>query len=97
MSAPAKKQIALRALMYYLRRYVAQVRGRKSQLAAYYLKATGTKLHKGVLWRHLTLATEPPGSTLLVYLTFLHTAKAIRPAKPGAGLFRYSFPKLLKP
>lgn len=91
---PKKKQIAVRLLMLYFGRYLAAERGRKAEFRRYYFKRTGEKMHQGVLWKHTSLNKEPAGSTLLVYLNYLHEQKAIAPAK--SGLFRYTLPQLLK-
>lgn len=86
----------IRAILYYLRRYLAAEPGRPSLLIAEYRKKTGKDLHRSTLWRHLKLTVEPPASTLLIYLVFLHRERAIKASKRTGKLFIYAFPALLK-
>lgn len=86
----------IRALLYYLRRYLEANPGRQSKLAAEFAKSTGKNLHRSTLWRHLKLSVDPDASTLLIYLIFLHREKAIRAATRPGKLFVYAHPELLK-
>lgn len=84
--------------MYYLRRYIQEDPKRKARLLARYRKINKTPLDLSTLWRHISLRTEPPGSMLLFYLSFLHRESAINPGQDRAsGLFTYTFPELLRP
>ncbi len=88
--------LQVRALMYYLARYVEADRARHERLvkhcARHGMKSTGT-----TLWRNLNLRTDPPAAAFIAYLYFLHREKAIRPPRgKERDLFLYAFPELLR-
>ncbi len=89
-------QIPFRLVMYYLKRYLDQDRTRYRDLRATFEKTTGAELQSTTLWRHLSLRQEPPATTFLIYLGFLHREKAIAVAPTGPELFAFTFPELMK-
>jgi len=90
------KKTQIRALMYYLRRYLAGDPARRARLFVAFRKFAGVPLQRNSLWRQTMLRVEPPGSTLLAYLGFLLREKAITPDKTGKSLFVYAHPELLR-
>lgn len=89
------KTLTIRALLYYLRRFLLKVPAARPRLLALHLKMNKAPLQKNTLWRHTTLKIEPTSATLLVYLTFLRREGAIEP-NGKKSLFVYSFPELLR-
>ncbi len=73
----------MRALLYYVRRYVREDDARRLRLYAAWRKAHGGTLDRSVISRHLNLRVAPYATPFLFYLNFLHGEKAIRPARPG--------------
>lgn len=92
------KQTKLRALLYYLRRYLDAEPKRAKTFRTYCRRTHGAEIDRSTFWRHVTLRVEPPGSLLLVYLGFLYREKAIiRPAaRHDRQMFVYAFPELLR-
>jgi hypothetical protein len=89
--------LAVRAFLYYLRRYLEEFPPQRGKLIARMNKQNGNTNGLVTLWRHCKLRTEPPAAVFLLYLDFLHQARAIRPARRGEkGLFIYTRPEFLR-
>ena len=87
----------MRALLYYLRRYLEADPKRRPRLFAAYQRAAGVPLDRTALWRQLQLrVSDVPGSTLLIYLGFLNKERAIIFGDGPGALFTYAHPQLLK-
>jgi hypothetical protein len=87
----------VRALLYYLGRYIKGNPDRKRRLLRDYKKRNGVEIETSQLYRHIGLTQPPNGEYLMFYLLFLSHEKAIRAPKKGEkGLFVYAHPELLK-
>lgn len=86
----------VRALLYYLGRYLKAHPEKRAELVKAYKKTIRVKSAWPAIWRHTMLKVEPSASSLLVYLAFLYREQAIEPGKRGEGLFIYSFPEFLR-
>ncbi len=92
----AAKQITIRALCYYLRRYLEREgEPAKKRLLKIYRTQMGGDLSRATLWRHLKLKSDPDFAAGLVYMTFLRQEGAIMP-NGKKRLFMYVYPELLR-
>lgn len=88
---------ATRTLLKYLRAYLDEKPGRRTQLMKFHQKKLGSPLNSGNLARHLMLANEPNLSTGLVYISYLREEKELIPGKKQSDpLFIYVRETLLK-
>jgi hypothetical protein len=91
-----KPYVQSRAILFYLRRYLATHAGERAVLCKAHRKATGRPLLKSTLWKHTGLKTNRAieADTFLFYLEFLHRQRAI--VADPKFFFRCAFPELLK-
>lgn len=87
---------ATRAFLYYLRRYIGKDSKRRAALCRFHLERTRRAINTGNLTRHLLLRNQPNMDTTLCYLSFLHRAGELIPARRKNGLFHYKHPEWLR-